>query len=113
MKSSILSLAAATFLTVQVSQAQQSPNPVTQPQPTQSKPAPCVPRVADPSKKIRIKPNSRWQIMLEKQRAKIEQATGITLPDQSLDDLARAAQAPAPCPAPSTTNPVPVTTPKQ
>jgi hypothetical protein len=103
----------AGLLIFQVSQAQQSQNPLTQPQPTQNKPAPCVPRAADPSKQIRIKPNSRWQILLEKQRAKIEQATGITLPDQSLDDLARAAQAPAPCPAPSTTNPIPVTTPKQ
>ena len=112
MKSSILSLAAATFLTVQVSQAQQSPNPVTQPQPqAQPAPVPCVPHVADPSKQIRIKPNSRWQILLEKQRARIEKQTGITLPDRSLDDLARQAQAPAPCPAPPT-NPAPVT-PKQ
>jgi hypothetical protein len=90
--------------------AQTSPSPVSQP--IQPKPAPCVPRVADPSKQIRIKPNSRWQILLEQQRAKIEKATGITLPDQSLDDLARQAQAPPPCPAPPPTTPVAVT-PKQ
>ena len=108
---SILSFA-ATLLITGMSQAQQSPNPVTQPQQTQTKPAPCVPRAADPSKQIRIKPNSRWQIMLEKERVKIARQTGIELPDQSLDDLARQAQAPAPCPPPPPPNPAPVT-PKQ
>ncbi len=104
------------LLAVQVSQAQQSPSPSTQPAPqpapaAQVKPAPCVsPKPVNPSQQIQIKPASRWQKLLDKERVKIENSTGITLPNTSLNDLAHQIQAPAPCPAPAV-SPAPASTP--
>jgi len=87
--------------------AQQSPSP--QPTQVQTQSAPCAttPTAPKPPQGIGFKFPSKLQQAINRQRAQIQNQTGISVPPPSLNQTPQRAQTAHPCPAPTTTSATP------
>jgi hypothetical protein len=94
LRATVLSIALAFPGLVIQAQQPSTPEPSAQ---TQIQPVPCTPQ-ALPKPLKDVHPSSRIQQLIDKERQRIQQQTGITPP--SIDDLKKDMQ--NPCPAPAT-----------